>query len=152
MLRGLIGHHTAPQRAIKPLLRVIQHSIYCVPPFIQAAAIAALQLPQSVVDSYVSQFRRRRDRAAATLDGLNGIRCAAPPATFYLFPSVGADDRAVAEEWLDKLTIAAVPGSAFGAAGAGYLRLSLACSDGDLNAALDKLQKHYGAKREARVG
>jgi aspartate/methionine/tyrosine aminotransferase len=65
---------------------------------------------------------------------------------------VEANDRAVAEEWLDKLWIAALPGSAFGAAGAGHLRLSLACSDDDLNAALDKLKKHYGIQRKARAG
>jgi aspartate/methionine/tyrosine aminotransferase len=147
-----VGFVTAPQRAIKPLLRVIQHSIYCVPPFIQSAAIAALQLPQSVVDSYVARFRQRRDRAAAALDSLTGISCAAPPATFYLFPSINGDDRVVAEEWLDKLSIASVPGSAFGGAGAGHLRLSLACSDDDLNAALDKLKKHYGVEEKRRAG
>jgi aspartate aminotransferase len=147
-----VGFVTAPQRAIKPLLRVIQHSIYCVPPFIQSAAIAALQLPQSVVDSYVARFRQRRDRAAAALDSLTGISCAAPPATFYLFPSINGDDRVVAEEWIDKLSIASVPGSAFGGAGAGHLRLSLACSDDDLNAALDKLKKHYGVEEKRRAG
>ena len=42
------------------------------------------------------------------------------PATFYLFPRVGGDDKAVSAEWLDKLSIAALPGSSFGPAGAGH--------------------------------
>ena len=120
------------------------YTIYCVPPFIQAAAEAALKLPQSVVDGYAELFRRRRDRGITGLNRVCGIRCACPPATFYLFPDIQGDDRAVASEWLDVLSIAALPGSAFGPAGAGHLRLSLACSDEVLEEALARLTAHYG--------
>jgi aspartate/methionine/tyrosine aminotransferase len=150
---GMTGWRTgfvvAPSHAVKPLLRVIQHSIYCVPPFIQHAAVAALQLPDSVVESYVGRFRRHRDKMVDALNGLNGISCTAPPATFYVFPFVGGDDRKVAEQWLDTLSIASVPGSAFGAGGTGHLRLSLTCSDQDIDSAIEKLKSHYGAKKSS---
>lgn len=144
-----VGFVIAPLRAIKPLLRVIQHSIYCVPPFIQAAAVAALALPETVIEDYRRIFSIRRDKAVSALNRLNGINCVAPDATFYLFPSVDRDDRAVAQEWLEKLSIAALPGSSFGADGAGHLRLSLACSDHDLDQALHKLSEHCGVTSAA---
>jgi aspartate aminotransferase len=138
-----IGYLAAPEPAIKAALKVVQHSIYCVPPFVQAGALAALALPQSVVDGHREGFRRRRDRAAGVLDGLPGFRCPRPPASFYLFPQVPGDDRAVAAEWLERLSIAVLPGSAFGEAGRGHLRLSLACDDALLEEALARLERHY---------
>ena len=142
-----VGYLGLPEATARSVLKILQHSIYCVPPFIQAAAEAALGLPESVVHEHAALFRRRRDRAAGILGALPGVRCAPPPATFYLFPEVGGDDKSVAAEWLDALAIAALPGSAFGPAGAGHLRLSLACSDEVLEEALRRLQAHYGRRR-----
>jgi aspartate aminotransferase len=139
-----MGYLAVPEAVTKPILRVIQHSIYCVPPFIQAASEAALRLPESVVEGHAQLFRRRRDRAVEGINRLRGIRCRRPSATFYAFPRVGGDDKAVAAEWLDRLSIATVPGSAFGAAGAGHLRLSLTCTDEVLEEALARLETHYG--------
>lgn len=141
-----IGYLAAPERVIKPILKVVQHSVYCVPPFLQAGAVAALGLPDEVVSANLARFRTRRDRAAQGLSRLPGIDCPPPPATFYLFPSVTGDDKAVAQEWLEKMNIAALPGSAFGPAGAGHLRLSLACSEEILEEALARLARHYGVE------
>jgi len=138
-----IGYLAAPEAAIKAALKVVQHSIYCVPPFLQAGALAALALPESVIEGYRERFRRRRDRAAAVLDALPGFSCPRPPASFYLFPKVPGDDRMVAAEWLERLAIAVLPGSAFGEAGRGHLRLSLACDDAILEKALARLERHY---------
>jgi aspartate/methionine/tyrosine aminotransferase len=140
-----VGFLAAPKPVIKPLMKVVQHSIYCVPPFLQTASAAALALPETVVTANAERFRRRQHRTAETLDRLPGFACPVPPATFYVFPSVGErDDKQVAEEWLTKLNIAVLPGSAFGAAGAGHLRLSLACDDEILEEALSRLRRHYG--------
>jgi aspartate aminotransferase len=70
-----------------------------------------------------------------------GIACSVPPATFYLFPSVAAPDAEVAKRWLDTIDVATVPGSSFGASGAGHLRLSLTCSDSELDDALDRIAR-----------
>ncbi|HYC14905.1 MAG TPA: aminotransferase class I/II-fold pyridoxal phosphate-dependent enzyme [Stellaceae bacterium] len=142
-----IGYLAAPEAAIKAALKVVQHSIYCVPPFVQAGALAALALPESVIDGYRDRFRRRRDRAAAALAALPGFSCPRPPASFYLFPKVPGDDKAVAAEWLDRLAIAVLPGSAFGEAGRGHLRISLVCEDAVLEEALRRLERHYRPNR-----
>ena len=136
-----LGYLLTPPGLSQTLLKLIQHSIYCVPSFIQAAGIAALSLEHELVPRYRRTFRARLETAATRLSAVPGIACSVPPATFYLFPSVAAPDTEVAKRWLDTIDVATVPGSSFGASGAGHLRLSLTCSDGELDDALDRIAR-----------
>ncbi len=136
-----IGYLALPKGTAKPILKFIQHSIYCVPGFIQSAAIEALSLYDELVPGYRRMFRHRLDLAAERLSAVDGITCRRPEATFYLFPSVAADDVEVAHRWLETIDVATLPGSSFGPAGAGHLRLSLTCSETDLDEALDRIAR-----------
>lgn len=131
---------TPPGRA-KTILKFIQHSIYCVPEFIQLAGVTALSFYDELVPQYRKLFHARLDRAAARLSSIDGVSCTVPPATFYLFPSVACSDVELARKWLDGIDVATVPGSSFGEIGAGHLRLSLTCSDGDLDEALSRMER-----------
>jgi len=136
-----LGCLLTPPGLAKTILKFIQHSIYCVPGFIQTAGIVALSLENELVPRYRAMFRKRLETAAARLSVVPGIQCSVPPATFYLFPSVAAPDAAVAKRWLDEIDVATVPGSSFGASGTGHLRLSLTCSDRELDDALDRIAR-----------
>ncbi|MEJ0079229.1 MAG: aminotransferase class I/II-fold pyridoxal phosphate-dependent enzyme [Alphaproteobacteria bacterium] len=136
-----LGYLLTPPGLSKTILKFIQHSIYCVPGFIQAAGITALSLENELVPRYRRTFRARLETAATRLSAVPGIACSVPPATFYLFPSVAAPDAEVAKRWLDTIDVATVPGSSFGASGAGHLRLSLTCSDSELDDALDRIAR-----------
>jgi aspartate aminotransferase len=136
-----LGYLLTPPGLAKTILKFIQHSIYCVPGFIQAAGIAALALDHELVPRYRRIFRARLETAAARLCAVPGIRCELPAATFYLFPSVAAPDAEVAKRWLDQIDVATVAGSSFGASGAGHLRLSLTCSDAELDDALTRIAR-----------
>jgi aspartate aminotransferase len=136
-----LGYLLTPPGLSKTILKFIQHSIYCVPGFIQAAGITALSLEHELVPRYRRTFRARLETASARLSAVPGIACSVPPATFYLFPSVAAPDAEVAKRWLDTIDVATVPGSSFGASGAGHLRLSLTCSDSELDDALDRIAR-----------
>ena len=136
-----LGYLALPKGIAKPILKFIQHSIYCVPGFIQSAAVEALSLYDELVPGYRRMFRRRLDLAAERLSTVDGITCRRPDATFYLFPSVAADDVEVARRWLETINVATLPGSFFGPAGAGHLRLSLTCSETDLDEALDRIAR-----------
>jgi aspartate aminotransferase len=138
-----LGYLVSPPGLSQAMLRFIQHSIYCVPGFVQVAGITALSLFDELVPIYRRMFRARLEVAAERLSSVPGIACAVPPATFYLFPSVASRDTDVAKRWLDEIDVAAMPGSSFGGAGAGHVRLSMTCSDRDLDEAL---------RRIARVG
>jgi aspartate aminotransferase len=136
-----LGYLLTPPGLSKPILKFMQHSIYCVPGFVQAAGITALSLEQELVPRYRKMFRSRLETAAARLSAVPGIACELPPATFYLFPSVAAPDAEVSKRWLDQIDVATVPGSSFGAPGAGHVRLALTCSDGELDDALDRIAR-----------
>ncbi len=136
-----LGYLAAPSGLAKQIVKFLQHSIYCVPPFVQAAGIAAIDLYDELVPQYRNLFRKRLERAVEVLSKIDGIECRMPEATFYLFVKVAGDDAAIAKHWLDKLDVATLPGSAFGPSGAGHLRLSLTVSDQDLDLALERIAK-----------
>ena len=134
-----LGYLAMPPGLAKYVVKFIQHSIYCVPPFIQAAGVRALELSDELLPCYREMFRARVARATEGLQGVEGLLCTMPSAGFFLFPHVDGDEVAIARRWLDVLNIAVLPGTAFGDAGAGHLRLSLSCSDEELDVALDRI-------------
>jgi aspartate aminotransferase len=84
------------------------------------------------------------------LNAIPGVRCASPDGAFYLFPRVGVgpgdvegsrDSVATAEAMLEATAIAAVPGIAFGDAGEGHLRFTIATARADLERAVERLEK-----------
>ena len=65
--------------------------------------------------------------------------CVTPRGAFYAFPNVsglGRPSGELAEELLEKAGVAALPGTAFGAHGEGYLRFSYANSIENIRTAL----------------
>ncbi|MFA6267337.1 MAG: aminotransferase class I/II-fold pyridoxal phosphate-dependent enzyme [Pseudolabrys sp.] len=134
-----LGYLAAPSGLAKQIVKFLQHSIYCVPPFIQLAGVEAIRLYDELVPQYRALFRNRLERAVQVLSSVDGVDCRMSEATFYLFPKVAGDDAVIARRWLETLDVATLPGSAFGAAGAGHLRLSLTVSDADLDAALQRI-------------
>ncbi|MGQ0649223.1 MAG: pyridoxal phosphate-dependent aminotransferase [Gemmatimonadaceae bacterium] len=134
-----LGFLAMPPGLARFVVKFIQHSIYCVPAFIQAAGARALELAPELLPQYRAQFHGRVIKAAAALDAIEGLSIVAPDAGFFLFPHVGGDDVAIARRWLDDLDIAVLPGSAFGLAGAGHLRISLSGPEADLDVALTRI-------------
>jgi aspartate aminotransferase len=136
-----LGYLATPPGAAKTMVKFLQHSIYCVPPFVQAAGVAALALYSELAPRYRQLFFARLKRATSALSKVDGIECPMSEATFYLFPRVAADDAAIAKYWLDTINVAVLPGSAFGPEGAGHLRLSLSLSDDELDEALARVAR-----------
>lgn len=136
-----LGYLAAPPGLTRVLVRFLQHSVYCVPPFVQAAGTRALELSQELLPGYRELFRTRVVRAAASLSTIEGLTCPLPAASFHLFPGVQGNEIRIARRWLDEADVAVLPGSAFGAAGAGHLRLSLTCPEDLLETAFDRIAR-----------
>ncbi|WP_426959111.1 pyridoxal phosphate-dependent aminotransferase [Muricoccus radiodurans] len=134
-----LGYLAMPPGLAKTVIRFMQHSVYCLPGFIQAAGAVALSLYDELVPGYRETFRRKQLRVAQRLNAIPGIACTAPDASFYLFPHIGTDDRMVAARWLEELDVATIPGSAFGEAGAGHLRMSVTAGEAEIEEALDRI-------------
>jgi len=91
----------------------------------------------------VAEFKRRRDLVVDGLGRLPGVTCALPRGAFYVFPNIKATGRTsaeVAERLLQEAGVAVLAGTAFGAHGEGYLRLSYANSEANLKLALDRMR------------
>jgi len=144
-----LGSLSMPAGTARSFQRFMQHSVYCVPGFVQQAGVAALGLFDDLVPGYRTLFRARQEYAAGRLSAIPGVDCPLPDAGFYLFPSITGDDRVTAAAWLDKLSVASLPGSAFGAAGAGHIRFSLTTSQPDLEAAMDRIAAWAGLEERA---
>ncbi|PXF63051.1 pyridoxal phosphate-dependent aminotransferase [Kangiella spongicola] len=113
----------------------------------QAAAQEALSGDQSCIKPMLEAFKRRHDYLLEELNAIDGITCLPSDGTFYAFPNVeglikklGCDsDLDLAELLIEKVDLALVPGSAFGAPG--HMRLSYAASMETLEKAVERLKK-----------
>ena len=116
----------------------------CVASFVQQAGIAALTGDDEPVVRMNNTFRERRDALINGINKIDGMSCTMPEGAFYAFPNVTkitTDDKALAKFLLEDAGIACLGGSAFGAAGKGYLRFSYAASLDDIQYALDQMAK-----------
>jgi aspartate/methionine/tyrosine aminotransferase len=128
------------------------NSSSCAAAFSQMAAIEALESPESevAVRRMVDQFRARRDLVVEGLNAMPGVRCALPQGAFYAFPNVagtGLDERELAEGLLSQAGVAVLPGTAFGQAGAGFLRLAYTQSEADLRLGLERMGNYLADRR-----
>ncbi len=140
-----LGYGVFPPELVEPVTRLVTNSVSCVPAFCQYAAIAALEGPWDFVAGMREEFRARRDVVVDGLNAVDGITCLRPGGAFYAFPNItqlGRSSQQVADDLLEHAGVACLPGTAFGAAGEGFLRLSYANSVPNLQQALGAIEKY----------
>ena len=139
-----LGFGVFPSWLVPHIDRLIVNSVSCTAAFAQLAGIAALEGPQDAVDAMVAEFRRRRDAIVAGLNAIPGVRCLLPQGAFYAFPNVkalGLPAKQLADRLLQEAGVAVLAGTAFGAHGEGYLRLSYANSLENITLALERFRE-----------
>jgi aminotransferase len=138
-----IGYAAAPPDILQGLLRIHQYTIMSAPTSAQFAGIEALLHGAQHVEDMRGEYNRRRE---LIVDGLNqlGLPTFEPRGAFYAFPSItvsGMDDETFAQRLLDEEKVAVVPGSAFGAAGEGFVRCSYATAYEKIEEALERMAR-----------
>jgi aspartate aminotransferase len=137
-----LGFGVLPAPLVEPVTRLVVNSVSCTAAFSQHAAIAALEGPWAPVEAMVASLRERRDLVVAGLNAIEGIACQEPDGAFYAFPRVaglGLPAATLADRLLAEAGVACLPGTAFGPAGEGYLRLSYATAADTLRRALERI-------------
>ena len=143
-----IGYAAGPEWLIQAMKKIQSQSTSNPTSISQVAAQIALSGDQSCIKQMVSAFRERHEYVVSTLNSINGVTCLASQGAFYSFPDCKAaiaatggvkDDGEFADYLINKIGVAMVPGSAFGAPG--YMRLSFATSLENLKEALTRLQR-----------
>lgn len=145
-----LGYVAAPVEFIKAMVRVHAYINTCAPSFVQEAGITALEKGEPDVQKMVQEYQRRRDYTVSAINAIDGLSCKTPGGAFYIFVNIkalGKTSAETADYLLDTAKIAAVPGSAFGPQGEGYIRLSYACSYERIVEAMDRLKKAVEALR-----
>jgi aminotransferase len=137
-----LGYATGPARVIKQMMKVHQFAIMCPPTLSQYAAIEALRNGEEDVIYMRNEYDQRRKFLLKRFEEM-GIDCFEAKGAFYLFPCIkkfGMSSNEFAERILNEQKLAVVPGSAFGASGEGFLRISYAYSLRDLKRAVERIE------------
>jgi aspartate aminotransferase len=147
-----LGYAVAPKALAAKLDQLMINSSSCTAGFTQMAAIEALSAPESehAVHRMVKIFERRRDLVVDGLNKIPGVRCAKPQGSFYAFPNIqgtGFDERELADRLLTEAGVAVLPGTAFGVAGKGYIRLAYTQSEDELKLGLKLISDFIAANR-----
>ena len=141
-----VGFLAAPKAVIDNALKAGQNSITCVAPFIQKAAAFALTDPgiQQVTAGMRAAYARRRElvlRLAHELE-CEKVLVTPPQGAFYFFLDfrpLKMTSLEICERILDEAGVGLVPGSAFGSQGEGFVRMTVAASDEDVEAGFRKI-------------
>jgi aspartate/methionine/tyrosine aminotransferase len=146
------GFAIAPPSIRQRLVAVVEHTLTCVPPFVQAACRWALEHADAEAEGFREAFRVRRDHLLARLDDLPGLSYVRPEGAFYVFPQYSLPLPSV--EFVDRLLteqhLALVPGVAFGPGGEGRVRISYSSPVEVLDQAVQRLGEfleEHGAVR-----
>ncbi|SKA76977.1 aspartate aminotransferase [Thiothrix eikelboomii] len=140
-----IGYAAGPVALVKAMADVQSQCTSNPSSISQYAATVALAGDQSFIRTMVAAFEQRHEFVCSSLNKMDGVSCLPAAGTFYSFPKVEgmierlglADDTALSGYLLDKVGVAMVPGSAFGAPG--YIRMSFATSMANLEKAIERL-------------
>jgi aminotransferase len=136
-----LGYAAAPAEILGAMRKVHQYTIMSAPTSAQFAALEAYTAGEPFVREMVAEYDRRRKLLVNGLNSL-GLDCFEPRGAFYAFPSVaksGLDETGFADKLLEEEHVAVIPGSAFGASGAGFVRLCYATAYEKIEQALERM-------------
>ncbi len=136
-----LGYAAASHRILEQMLKIHQFAIMCAPTTSQYAAVSALRDGDNDVQMMREAYDQRRRFVLHAFKEM-GLDCFEPEGAFYAFPSIkrfGMTSDEFATRFLREEKVAVVPGTAFGASGEGFLRVSYAYSLKNLKEALGRM-------------
>jgi len=139
-----IGFAVAPVPVIDKLSIFLQDSITNVAAFIQKAAYTALTGPQDWVHEKHAILKQKRDRMVAGLNTVPGVSCDTPDGAFYAFADIrgtGLTSQEFTDQLVVKAGVAVVAGTAFGSQGEGFIRVTYACADENIDEGIRRMKE-----------
>ena len=147
-----LGYACGPRVILEQMLKIHQFAIMCAPTTSQYAAVDALKNGDEDVIQMRDEYNGRRRYLIHRFAEM-GLQCFEPYGAFYMFPSIeefGMTSEEFATEFLKEEKVAVVPGTAFGACGEGFLRISYAYSLENLKEALDRMERFITKLRKEK--
>jgi aspartate/methionine/tyrosine aminotransferase len=146
-----VGYTVAPPAVIDEMEKLMEHMVSGVTAVAQRAALSAIAAPLDCVQDMVATYDKRRRFVYEGLNAVDGIKCLKPESTFYAFPnikSLGLSSWDLAKYLVKEHQVAVVPGSIFGKAGEGYVRLSFAASIEQLQEGIARIARGVAALKK----
>lgn len=138
-----LGYICGPESLMSRVLKIHQYSALCAPIISQIAGLQAIKKCQKDVQKMRQSYKKRRDLYVTAMNAL-GLPTQLPGGAFYAFTdirSTGMKSKEFAMALLESQRVAVVPGTAFGAAGEGYIRSCYAADESTLKEAVEKIGK-----------
>ena len=138
-----LGYAAGPAPLVKVMTKIHQSCIMSAPTTSQYAAITALRQCDDQIEMMRDEYNRRRRYVVKALNDM-GLTCFEPRGACYVFPSIqisGLTSSEFCEQLLREKEVAIIPGSAFGASGEGYARISYAYSVDHLQTAMKRIRE-----------
>ncbi|WP_395709611.1 pyridoxal phosphate-dependent aminotransferase [Reyranella sp.] len=153
-----VGFCGGPRPLIEQMLKVQSQVSSGICTISQAAAVAALDGPQEILEQWRQVYRERRDLVVGMLSQVPQLSCHRPDGAFYAFPNVAGclgrttaggarlqTDADVSLALLAEQHVSTVHGAAFGPSG--YIRLSYATDMDSLRIACERIQAFCASLR-----
>ncbi|MGH9538343.1 MAG: pyridoxal phosphate-dependent aminotransferase [Terriglobales bacterium] len=137
-----LGYAVAPANIVPALDMLAVNTYTCTAEFSQYGAIEALRDREGATPRMVGEFAKRREQFVRDLNRVPGFRCIPPEGAFYAWVNIsdaGLSAVEICRIMLDEAGVAAIPGAAFGPAGAAYVRFSFASSTAILKEAVERI-------------
>lgn len=145
-----LGYAMGPKVILEQMTKIHQFCIMAAPTTSQYAAISALRNGDNDVEEMRKSYNLRRNYLMKAMKRMN-LQCFEPYGAFYIFPCIkefGMTSEEFATKLLEQEKVAVVPGSAFGACGEGFIRISYAYSIEELKRALERVEHFITTLRE----
>lgn len=139
-----IGVAIGPEHLIEKMGLLVQTINSCVPPFVQRAAIEAINGDQSEVKIMKDEYAKRRIALVDGLNSIQGIRCEMPKGSIYAFANVsglGMTGEEFSDFALEQAGVALLPGSSFGNFADNFVRVCYVNSIDNINMAVRKIKE-----------
>jgi len=140
-----VGYAVAKEPFMSGLRKMVLYGTNGVSTPVQWAALEALRMPESAIIARREEYRQRRDLLVAGLNEV-GLICELPAGAFYAFPDarkIHKLSQRAAQMLLEKVHIATIPGTVFGAQGEGHLRFGYATSIPEIEACVEALRIYF---------
>ena len=144
-----IGYVVAEKKLSAALRKLHYYAVLCPNAISQEAAVAALTEPQDCVREMVAEYGRRRKLVLHEIEKIKSLSCNKPEGAFYVFPNFSSyekSDEVLASRLLKEVGVVTAPGSGFGTAGEGHLRISYSISYEHVKEGMERIRRYLENK------
>lgn len=138
-----IGYAAGCREILQNMIKLHENVISCINTSSQYGAIEAIEGPQDYLKYMLDKYAIRRKLIVEGINSIEKLSCIKPKGAFYAFPNItktGMTSEEFAVELLKKTGVVVVPGSGFGEAGEGFIRISYATSEEKIKEGLKRIK------------